>query len=122
MSGIRLLFYAAFECRLRYNRTLKLAIIGYGNVGRALARLVRQKRKEVPFTITGVHTLRHGTAVDAAGLPNEVLEAAWFGPPAASVEEFLEAARAQVAVELTTLNPSTGEPATRSEERRVGKE
>src|ERR1035438_1722824 len=28
----------------RYNRTLKLAIIGYGNVGRALARLLRAKR------------------------------------------------------------------------------
>jgi homoserine dehydrogenase len=91
---------------------LKLAIIGYGNVGRALARLVRQKRQEFPFTIVGVHTLRHGTAVDAAGLPAEVLEAAEFGPRAASVEEFLEAARAQVAIELTTLNPSTGEPAT----------
>ena len=100
------------SCVLRYNRTLKLAIIGYGNVGRALARLVRQKRQEFPFTIVGVHTLRHGTAVDAAGLPAEVLEAAEFGPRAASVEEFLEAARAQVAIELTTLNPSTGEPAT----------
>src|ERR1019366_8102033 len=100
------------SCVPGYNRTLKLAIIGYGNVGRALARLVRQKRQEFPFTITGVHTLRHGTAVDAAGLPAEALEAAEFGPRAASVEEFLEASRAQVAIELTTLNPSTGEPAT----------
>src|ERR1035438_10551184 len=98
MSGIRLLFYAAFECCLRYNRTLKLAIIGYGNVGRALARLVRQKRQEFPFTITGVHTLRHGTAVDAAGLPDEVLEAAQFGPRAASGEGVLEGARAPGAV------------------------
>ena len=91
---------------------MNLAIIGYGNVGRALARLVLQKRQEFAFTITGVHTLRHGTAVDPAGLPAEVLEAAQFGPRAASVEEFLEASRAQVAIELTTLNPSTGEPAT----------
>src|ERR1019366_8649616 len=98
--------------RLRYNRTLKLAIIGYGNVGRALVRLVRQKRQEFPFTITGVHTLRHGTAVDAAGLSAEALEAARFGSRAASVEGVLDAARAQVAIELTTLNPSTGEPAT----------
>ena len=91
---------------------MKLAIIGYGNVGRALARLLREKRREFPFTITGIHTLRHGTAVDAGGLPAHVTEAAEFGPRAASVEEFLDAARAQVAVELTTLNPSTGEPAT----------
>src|ERR1035437_3029870 len=97
--------------KTRYNRTLKLAIIGYGNVGRALTRLQREKRKEFPFTVTGIHTLRHGTAVDAAGLATKVMEGSEFGPRAASVEEFLEAARAQVAVELTTLNPSTGEPA-----------
>jgi homoserine dehydrogenase len=90
---------------------LKLAIIGYGNVGRALARLLQQKRREFPFIITGIHTLRHGTRVDPAGLPAGVTGAGEFGPRAASVEEFLDAARAQIAVELTTLNPSTGEPA-----------
>ena len=86
---------------------MKLALIGYGNVGRALARLLRQKRREFPFTVTGIHTLRHGTAIQSSGLP---LEPA-FGPRAASVEEFLEQARADVAVELTTLNPVDGEPA-----------
>jgi homoserine dehydrogenase len=34
-----------------------------------------------------------------------------FGPRAPSIDEFLDAARAEIAVELTTLNPSTGEPA-----------
>jgi len=34
-----------------------------------------------------------------------------FGPAAASIEEFLDAAQAGIAVELTTLNPATGEPA-----------
>jgi len=86
---------------------LKLALIGYGSVGQALARLLRQKLREFPFTITGIHTLRHGTAVDPAGLR----QAPPFGPRAASIEEFLDAARAEIAVELTTLNPSTGEPA-----------
>ena len=86
---------------------MKLALIGYGNVGRGLARLLRQKRHEYPFTITGIHTLRHGTAVDPAGLGVD--------PPmrtrAASTEEFLDAARAQIAVELTTLDPTSGQPA-----------
>jgi homoserine dehydrogenase len=86
---------------------LKLALIGYGNVGRALARLLAQKRQEFPFVITGIHTLRHGTAVDPAGLPPDPV----FGPRAASIEEFLDCARAEVAVELTTLNPNDGEPA-----------
>ncbi len=76
-------------------------------MGRALARLVRRKKREFPFTITGIHTLRHGTAADPAGLPAEPV----FGTRAGSIEEFLDAARADVAVELTTLNPSDGEPA-----------
>jgi len=86
---------------------MKLALIGYGNVGRALARLLRQKRRQFPFRITGIHTLRHGTAVDADGLPEDPQ----MGTRAESVEAFLDAAGAQIAVELTTLNPSTGEPA-----------
>lgn len=90
---------------------MKLAIIGYGNVGRALARMLRAKRRDFPFTITGIHTRRHGTAVDPAGLGHKITEAAEFGPAAGSIEEFLDAAQAQVAVELTTLNPTSGEPA-----------
>jgi homoserine dehydrogenase len=86
---------------------LKLAIIGYGNVGRALARLVGKKRREYPFRITGIHTLRHGTAADPEGLPSEPE----FGPRAPNIDEFLEAARAGAAIELTTLNPLAGEPA-----------
>jgi homoserine dehydrogenase len=86
---------------------LKLALIGFGNVGRELARLIHERRAEYPFSITGIHTARHGTAVCEDGLG---LEPA-FGPPAPAVEQFLESARADVAVELTTLNPATGEPA-----------
>jgi homoserine dehydrogenase len=86
---------------------LKLALIGYGNVGRALAKLLAAKRADFPFVITGIHTLRHGTAIDPAG----VKDADTFGPRAASIDAFLEAARADVAVELTTLNPINGEPA-----------
>jgi homoserine dehydrogenase len=86
---------------------LKLALIGYGNVGRALAALIRRKQSEFPFEITGIHTARHGTAVDPRGLAADP----HFGPAAASVEAFLASAAADVAVELTTLNPVTGQPA-----------
>ncbi|HTX40127.1 MAG TPA: hypothetical protein VME43_34145 [Bryobacteraceae bacterium] len=86
---------------------MNLALIGYGNVARALARLVARKRRQYPFTITGIHTLRHGTAVDAGGLPAEPV----FGPRAPSIEDFLDRSGAHIAVELTTLDPSTGEPA-----------
>ncbi|HEV3197597.1 MAG TPA: hypothetical protein VGZ73_06805 [Bryobacteraceae bacterium] len=90
---------------------MKLALIGFGSVGRALARLLRQKRREFPFTITGIHTLRHGTVVDPTGLSHSQLESPSFGPRLPSIEAFLDAARAEIAVELTTLDPSTGEPA-----------
>ena len=86
---------------------MTIALIGYGNVARALMRLLAEKRREFPFTVTGIHTLRHGTAIDPAGLA----PGCPFGPPAPSIEDFLDRTRAEIAVELTTLNPSTGEPA-----------
>ena len=86
---------------------MKLALIGYGNVARALAELIGQKGREFPFTITGIHTLRHGTAIDPNGLPSEPI----FGPRMESVEAFLDAVQADTMVELTTLNPTDGEPA-----------
>jgi len=86
---------------------LRLALIGYGHVGRALATLIERKRRIYPFRIVGIHTARHGTAYDSAGLPLEPQ----FGLAAASVNDFLERAQCDVAVEITTLNPATGEPA-----------
>jgi homoserine dehydrogenase len=86
---------------------LRLALIGYGNVGRALAGLIGSQRRKYPFIVTGIHTLRHGTAVDPSGLPADPP----FGPRAVSIDEFLDAACAGAAVELTTLNPTNGEPA-----------
>jgi homoserine dehydrogenase len=59
------------------------------------------------FRIVGAHTLRHGTAINERGLTVEPV----FGPAAASVEAFLDAAKADIAVELTTFNPAEGEPA-----------
>jgi homoserine dehydrogenase len=87
---------------------MKLALIGYGNVGRAFARLLESKRSQYPFRIVAIHTLRHGTAYDPHGLPLEPS----FGPPAAGIEEFLDRARPEVVIEITSLSPSTGEPAT----------
>jgi homoserine dehydrogenase len=76
-------------------------------VGRAFARLLETQRKVFPFRIVAIHTLRHGSAFDQRGLPIEPS----FGPRCGSVEEFLDRARPEMAIELTTLNPATGEPA-----------
>ncbi len=86
---------------------MRVAILGYGRVARALARLIARQRHVYPFRIVAAHTLRHGTAYDLHGLPEEPV----FGPPAGSAEEFLDRSRAEILVELTTLNPENGEPA-----------
>jgi homoserine dehydrogenase len=86
---------------------LNLAVIGYGNVGRAFARLLAAKRLVYPFRIVAIHTERHGSAFDVRGLPVDPV----FGPPVATIDEFLDRAQAEVVMELTTLNPATGEPA-----------
>lgn len=86
---------------------MRLALIGYGNVGKAFARLLETRRSAFPFRIVGIHTARHGTAYSDHRLPL----APDFGPPASSIDEFLDRARPAVAIEITTLNPATGEPA-----------
>lgn len=86
---------------------MRIALIGFGNVGRAFARLLEKKRSVFPFRIVGIHTARHGTAIHPQGLPVEPE----FGPPAASVDEFLSRTACEVVAEITTLNPETGEPA-----------
>ncbi len=86
---------------------MRIALIGYGHVGRAFAQLVERQRAAYPFRIVGIHTARHGTAYNDPGVPAEPP----FGPAAASIEEFLDRAEAEIVAEISTLNPATGEPA-----------
>jgi homoserine dehydrogenase len=86
---------------------LRVALIGFGNVGRAFARLLEQQRAQYPFPIVGIHTAHHGTAYDRKRLPVTPV----FGEAAKSVADFLDRARPDVAIEITALNPVDGEPA-----------
>jgi homoserine dehydrogenase len=85
---------------------LRTALIGYGNVAKAFARLLFDKRSVYPFRIVGIHT-RRGTAYDSRGLALEPT----LGTPAVSLSEFLDRASPEVVIEVTTLNPESGEPA-----------
>ena len=69
---------------------MKVALIGYGNVARALLRLLEEKGSAHPFEISGIRRR---------------------GPHDTSLREFLIDSRAEAMVELSTLNPETGEPA-----------
>ena len=86
---------------------MDLALMGFGNVGRAFARLSNRSAARYPFRIVGIHTARHGTAVDPKGLPAD------FGAsgPLRVLVEFFGMATAEVAIEITPLVPGTGEPA-----------
>ncbi len=84
---------------------MKVALIGNGNVGKAFARLLESQRSRYPFRISGIHTLNHGTAYKP---PDKPLE---FGPRAESIEEFIAKCRAEVVIEITSLDPTAGEPA-----------
>ena len=48
--------------------TLRLALLGFGNVGKAFVRLLDAKRTSYPFRIVGIHTARHGTAYSERGV------------------------------------------------------
>jgi homoserine dehydrogenase len=86
---------------------VRLALYGFGNVGRALARMILATR--APFTVTALATNRHGAVVDGDGIDLVAILAGTdlplrAAPPVASLP-------ADVLVEMTPLDPRTGEPA-----------
>lgn len=103
-------------------KTFNLCFLGFGNVGRALVRLLGEKSAEmrdgygIEWRIAGVATRRTGWHASAEGLPVESLLAGELaGAQGASkltnVREWLAAARCDVLFETTSLEPLTGQPA-----------
>lgn len=97
-----------------------LCFLGFGNVGRALVRLLEEKRQEmrdlygIEWRITGLGTRRMGWLADAGGFEVEsLLQGGAVSNSSAApgdVQEWLQAARADVLFETTSLNPYTGQP------------
>lgn len=102
-------------------KNFNLCLLGFGNVGRALVRLLAEKegalREEfrIGWRVTGVATRRMGRLAASDGFSVEELlsgEPATRVPHApADVKEWLAAARCDVLFETTSLEPLTGEPA-----------
>jgi homoserine dehydrogenase len=90
----------------------RLAFLGFGNVGRALARLLVAKsaelreRYEIEYEIVGVATRRLGWRANgqAFSTTDEI-------PNQNGLDEWLSVARPDVLFETTSLNPETGQPA-----------
>ena len=96
----------------------RLCFLGFGNVGRALARLLVSKSNElresyrIEWEIAGVATRRMGwraseDAMDVAKLLAGNDETA----SAHGIDEWLAIAKPDVVFETTSLNPETGQPA-----------
>lgn len=103
-------------------KTYHLCLLGFGNVGRALARLLVVKRGTlaeefgIGWRITGVATRRLGWLVAPGGFDVDELLASEARADAAEpaphdVRQWLAAARADVLFETTSLEPLNGQPA-----------
>jgi homoserine dehydrogenase len=104
----------------------RLALLGFGNVGRAFARLLLRKETEleseygINFIVTGIATGRHGIAIDPNGLElTKALELVEGGQslsrmtriPITDPSDFVHTVPADVFFENSPVNIVTGQPA-----------
>ena len=104
----------------------KLALIGFGNVARALARLLIRKQDllksqyEVTFSFTGIATGKHGFAVNPNGLDiQKALElveskqsiSALSTIPVGDSLAVIDNSQADIMFENSPVNTQTGQPA-----------
>jgi homoserine dehydrogenase len=111
----------------RKPRPLRLALVGFGHVGRRFAELLGGtygailRRAGLAARVTAIATGRHGLAVDPRGLPlkralalvsdGRSLESLHRGRPLGSTRALIATAPYDVLVELSPLEPLTGQPA-----------
>lgn len=107
--------------------TVRLVMVGFGNVGKAFARLLLDKeaelleRYQLKLVVTGICTRSHGSAIDPRGLDLQAvletlktsgslsgLDRAGFS---GSVMDFIQACEGDVLLESTPVNPKSGQPA-----------
>jgi homoserine dehydrogenase len=104
----------------------KLALLGFGNVGRALAQLLANKKEElrnrydITFSITGIATGRHGCMITKEGLdPTASLPQLKNGfslndlsdTPVSDSIDFIRKCGADVLFENSPVNHHDGQPA-----------
>ena len=94
-------------------RTIRLAFLGFGTVGRALNALLARRREalrreyEIECLLTGVASRRHGWQADRAGLD----PTSRAGVRCTDIDRWLTESRPDVVFEAIPLEPHTGQPA-----------
>lgn len=104
-----------------------LALLGFGNVGQSLARLLLEKREDLrkqyhlTFSVTGIATGRHGATINKNGLDLELalavvgqgerLDSLSTERIPADAFDFIARCGAEVLFENTPVNYETGQPA-----------
>lgn len=97
-------------------KTIKLAIIGYGNVGKAFGRMLEYRKQfirdkyDCDVKIVAVSTRSKGSVVDNDGIDMEALDMEQAQRIVTSFE-VINNADYDVMVELTPINIETGQPA-----------
>ncbi len=105
----------------------QLAFLGFGNVGQALARLLLHKQADlqndygITFSVTGIATGRHGSAINPNGIDLEQalamikddrrLDGLSSQPVPPDALTFIRHCPADVLFENTPVNYQTGQPA-----------
>ena len=98
-------------------KRFRLCFIGFGNVGRALARLLMAKSVElrnygIDWEIAGVATRRMGWRASGEAIDvNALLAGTDQTQPFSGINEWLAHAKPDVVFETTSLNPENGQPA-----------
>jgi homoserine dehydrogenase len=108
-------------------RTISIIMMGFGNVGQAMAHLLRKKKTvlaskyDLSIQVTGIATASHGTAIDPGGIDLQkaaALKSAGQSlavlsrqpaPPAGT--SFIRACPGDILLETSPVNTETGQPA-----------
>ena len=96
---------------------IRIALIGYGNVGQAFARMLKRREDYIKETfglepfITAISTGRHGGITNANGLDTKNLTYDMFDKDLKAMD-VIDFGEYDVMCELTPINIMTGQPAT----------
>lgn len=106
---------------------VKIVLLGFGNVGKAFAKLLQEKhdllssKYALDLVVSGIATGSHGIAFDPVGidlsLAEKMLEEAGDISPLSklkdlnTVEKFIDAVKGDVLIEISPVNYQNGEPA-----------